>query len=547
MAANGHYLVTAQEMREMDRHAIEETGFPAMVLMENAGRAIAEEAAKLAGEWNKTSTTDRKTNGFRWLILAGKGNNGGDGLVCARHLTDLGHEAAILYAAHPDSLQAEAAQQRDIVRKLGLAELTLGTNGQDLQKIDWNQWDGIIDALLGTGSSGKPREPYASLIRAANESGLPIVSADIPSGLDADTGSVSEPCIRAALTVALAFCKRGLMQYPGAASAGKVVVRAIGMAADSPNLIGVNTYLLNKMGLSRRLGLEIPFNREQDTHKGTYGHTLIMAGSAQMSGAGLLCTRAALRGGSGLVTWMLPGQLIPMLTGLQPEAILRGLDDGGSGQWSSVQTAELLQTAKNKQAVVIGPGFGRWDGDVSWLRELLEGIGAPVVLDADALNMWADYIKETAVIPRRAGAEPEKGDAVRYLAGRKGLTIITPHPAEMARLCGLNTAEVQGDRIGISRQFSREQQVIVVLKGARTVIAAPDGDVYVNTTGNPGMATGGSGDVLAGIIGSLLAQGLEGIQAAALGVYSHGLAGDRAAAARPSNASLIAGDIIEAL
>ncbi|WP_027094654.1 bifunctional ADP-dependent NAD(P)H-hydrate dehydratase/NAD(P)H-hydrate epimerase [Cohnella thermotolerans] len=513
------YLVTSEEMRRVDRYTIDTIGIPSLVLMENAGRAIAEEAFRLLGPGRA-----------KWAVLVGKGNNGGDGLVCARHLAEFGHEAEVVYAVPPEQLTGEAAVQRDIAARLGLPARTYAPGG-----IDWREYGGIVDALLGTGTAGAPREPYASLIREANASGLPIVAADIPSGLNADTGEAAEPCVRAAATVALAMMKRGLLLYPGAEMAGRVVVRAIGIPETAAATLGVKAFVLNERTLREKLGLDWPLRRAADTHKGTYGHALVAAGSRAMSGAGLLAAKAALRAGCGLVSWALPASLAAPLLGRLPEAMLLGVPDEGRGDWSAAAPEELAALAEGKRALVIGPGLGRFEGDASWLRTVWEATdGVPLVVDADALNMLAS-------------AGRDGGEAFAAWPRRTAPVVLTPHPGEMARLAGLSVPEVQRDRIGLAQRFAERHGVTLALKGARTVVAAPDGTVYVNTTGNPGMATGGSGDVLAGIVGSLLAQGLDAVQAAAAGVYMHGAAGDRAAAARTSAASLLAGDIIESL
>jgi len=597
------YLVTSAEMRAIDRHAIDKIGLPALVLMENAGRAVAEEVVRIA------RNSPRGGRPPRWLILAGKGNNGGDGIAAARHLKERGFDVHILYVTPPDDWRGEAAVQRDIAARIGLSSsvyrprgLSAGeaeageagtgeTGADDLRSgIRREEWDGIVDALLGTGASGPPREPYASLIREANASGLPIVAVDLPSGLDADTGEVADPCIRATVTVALALMKRGLLLYPGTEMAGEVVVRPIGIPDVSVRQQQVRSFILDGETLERKFGVRIPPGRKADTHKGTYGHVLVAAGSVTMSGAGLLCAKAALRSGAGLVTWAVPELIALPLAGRVPEVMITGLPDGDSGRWSGVDPLELAGLAANKEALVAGPGMGRWPGDWRWLRRLWEAADVPLVLDADALNMLAEAEEPLDAWPRRR--QP---------------TVLTPHPGEMARLCGLTVPEVQRDRIGIARRFAERHGVTLVLKGARTVVAAPDGSGYVNTTGNPGMATGGAGDALAGIIGSPPAPGIgrpaagtgkgtnlgteagagvgtdggadlvqnagegagtsvgtgsgtsavtdtgkdtgadAGTVAAAAGVYWHGLAGDRAAALRPSAASLIAGDIIEAL
>jgi NAD(P)H-hydrate epimerase len=573
------YVVTAEEMRAIDRHTIDAIGIPAAVLMENAGR----EAARVIGEWAGLRFSAIRV--LKVLILVGKGNNGGDGLVAARHLEEAGHDVTVLFAISPAQLSGDAALQRDIAERFGLRGEVYGE-----KPVDWGRYDVVVDALLGTGTKGAPREPYAALIREANGSGAPIVAFDIPSGLDADTGAVHEPCIRAALTVTLAFRKRGLMQYPGAELAGEVICVPIGIPERLAETFGVQTFLLDEKMLQDKLRVDLALPRRNDTHKGSYGHALIAAGCMRMSGAALLAARAALRGGCGLATLAVPERLRDALIGHAPELMLAAIPDGGSGDWAalaqglaadggeggedaaeakaqqpigaaqagtanmlpneasgvlngggaidaihaaadSVSSAceALLAVADGKQAVLLGPGMGRFAHDTRWLRHVWPRIAAPLVVDADALNMLADA-GGPAAFPARSAP-----------------TILTPHPGEMGRLVGASTREVQRDRIGLARRYATEHGVTLVLKGAGTVVATPAGAVYINVNGNPGMATGGAGDVLAGLIAGLLAQGLDAEQATALGVYLHGAAGDRAAARRNSAASLIAGDLLDAL
>jgi len=516
------YLVTSDEMRAIEREAIERIGVPSLVLMENAGRAVAEEARALPA----AGTEGRPR---RWLVLAGKGNNGADGVVAARHLAEAGDFAEIVYAADPAGFAGEAAAQRDIAAALGLPARMYAEGGAD---IDWSRYDGVVDGLLGTGTRGAPRGAYAALIREANASGLPIVAVDLPSGIDADTGEAYDPHIRAARTVTFGLAKRGLAQHPGAEAAGQVVVRPLGLPLEPlAERHGVRVFRLGETALRSRLGADPARPRRADTHKGTYGHVLIAAGSRPMSGAGLLCARAALRSGAGLVTWALPDALVLPLAGRFPEAMLAGVPDDGRGDWSRVAPEELVRLAAGKDALVLGPGLGRWEGGAAWLRRLWTLLPGELslVLDADALNLLAEAA-DFAAWPRRPGG-----------------VVLTPHPGEMARLAGLPTREVQRDRIGLAQRYAQRHGVTLVLKGAGTVVAAPNGDAYVNGNGNAGMATAGAGDVLAGLIGGLLAQGLAAAAAAALGVWLHGAAGDRAAARRLSPASLIAGDIVAEL
>ncbi|MEK4488537.1 NAD(P)H-hydrate dehydratase [Paenibacillus sp. FSL L8-0493] len=547
------YLVTAEQMRQLDSETIQQLGIPAIALMENAGRVIAEEIIALcrerggagcrnAAERNDTGLREAALGGTgkafkvsadhaltlasaaaeRWFILVGKGNNGGDGLAAARYLRETGIAVTLVYAVPPESLSGEAALQRDAAAAMGLPAVVYGRD-----RLDLAECSGILDALLGTGGAGAPRGAYAELIAAANSSGKVIVSADIPSGLNADTGETHEPCIHASVTVCLAFLKRGLLQYPGAGAAGHVKVRAIGIPTALALNSGVQAHLLTPEVLHAHLGVDLARRRSPEGHKGTYGHVLLAAGTLRMSGAGLLAARAALRTGCGLVTWALPKKLLPSVIGVVPELMLADVGGSEEGNWVAETVSELLKLSEERDVIAVGPGLGRFPGDTDWLRSLWEGSDCPLVIDADALNILADSDYKSWV--------------------RRHSVILTPHPGEMARLANLTTAEVQRDRIGLAMDYAKEHGVTLVLKGAHTVIATPEGQAYVNTTGHPGMGTGGAGDVLTGMISSLLAQGLHATQAAAFGVYLHGLAGERAARQRNNPAAIIAGDIIEAL
>lgn len=507
------YVVTSGEMRTMDHFAIENIGIPSMVLMENAGRNAAEKIAAFAGEERK-----------RWAVLVGKGNNGGDGIVSARHLMERGFKLTLIYADDPAAYKGEAAQQRDIAAAFGLPSIVYRK-----EDFSWNDFDGIIDALLGTGSRGAPKEPYASLIKEADESGLPIAAIDIPSGIEADTGVLQEPCIHADLTATLAYTKRGIEQYPGKGAAGEVKVCSIGLKPDLAEEFGIQTYLIDAESILRRFNIDvISPERPPDANKGTFGHVLTAAGTRQMGGAGLMSATAALKSGAGLVSWAVPDRMLDAVLGKQPEIMLQGVEDNNRGDWAGTSAKEVAGLLEGKQTGVLGPGMGRWEKDTEWLRHIWTHTDSTLVLDADALNMIAE-----------AG--------ISSFPEREAPVILTPHPGEMARLTGKTVKEVQEDRIETAREFAVTYGVTLVLKGARTVTAAINGNVSINTTGNPKMATGGTGDVLAGIIGSLSAQGLNAEQAAVCGVYLHGKAGDTAAVKRHGSRSLSAWDVIEAL
>ncbi|OWA35230.1 bifunctional ADP-dependent NAD(P)H-hydrate dehydratase/NAD(P)H-hydrate epimerase [Saccharibacillus sp. O16] len=580
-------IVTSQQMKQIDRYTIEELGIPSLALMESAGRAIAEEVLDWCRNRQGASSDGSSPStpvgagtrpdgspkrGVRstspiledaliapfdgaahehWLILVGKGNNGGDGLVAARYLQDAGVNVTILCAEAEHRFSKEAAAQLEAVRQSGIPVLTLPDAGaaphaaSDAQEseadagadrkenrppsVDFRDYTGLVDALLGVGASGEPREPYAALIRAANASGLPIIAADIPSGLNADTGQTADACIRAVRTVCIAFLKAGLAQYPGAEAAGEVRVRAVGIPQLAAARIAEppRTRLITERTLREALKIDTSRSRAEDSHKGTYGHVLIVGGSRLMSGAGLMASRAALRIGSGLVTWALPAALLPNIVGHVPELMVAEASDGDS--WGRASSGTIRKLAEKMDVLAIGPGLGRFDGDTDWLRELWTQTDQPLVIDADGLNILA-----------------EGGFTARDW-GRRENVVLTPHPGEMGRLLGIPTAKLQQDRLGAASAYAAEHGVTLVLKGARTVVASPDGALFINTTGHPGMSTGGTGDVLTGVISGLMAQGLSPLQAAAFGVYLHGRAGERAAEQREHPASLLAGDVIEAL
>lgn len=548
------YLVSSQQMRKLDQYTIQSIGMPSLVLMENAGREAARIIEQMAAE------NDRSKRRAKVLLLVGKGNNGGDGIVIARHLHEAGCSVKLLYAENPNSLSGEAAVQRDIAARMNIPAASWTSRGRDgtgrgeaslpmpgtddtaAATIRWETYDILVDALLGTGAAGAPREPYASLIAAANASGRPILAIDLPSGADADTGAVHTPCICAVRTVCIAFIKQGLTQYPAAEAAGELNTVPIGILPQYAADHRVNSFLLDADTFAAELGVSdyTLRQRKSDAHKGSYGHVLTVAGSRTMSGAGLLCSTAALRAGAGLVTWALPERLLEPLSGRLPEAMLAPVPDAGRGDWSRTEPAAVLALAESRSAVCAGPGLGRFDGDTAWLQQLWAGISAPLVLDADALNMLA----EAGVF---APDSPQAADRSAPWPRRPAATVLTPHPGEMARLARVSTAEVQRDRIGIARTFAATHGITLVLKGARTVVADSDGRAFICPSGNAGMATGGSGDALAGIAASLLAQGYSGVQAACLAVYWHGRAGDAALRRHEHPAPVIAREIIEHL
>ncbi|MDR5694314.1 MAG: NAD(P)H-hydrate dehydratase [Armatimonadota bacterium] len=480
-------LVTASEMAEFDRRAVEEYGIPRLLLMEHAGWKVAWVARALL----------HGREGRKVLVLAGKGNNGGDGLVAARHLQSLGIPVRIVLFGKEEEVAGEARINLEIAKRIGL-EIVRGDQDTQVVQEEVKHADLLIDALLGTGFRGVVRGAMADAIEIANASRKPILAVDLPSGLDADTGRVEGPCMRAAVTVTMGLPKIGLFLYPGASFVGRLYL------AD----IGFPRALLESQGWAQLAGPELVREnlppRRPDTHKGDYGRVFLLAGSVGYTGAAALCALGAVRAGAGLVTLGVPETIYPIVGSKVTEAMPTPLPANGTSL-SEAAVERVLTLAAAADVVAAGPGLSTAPGVARVIRALLQ-VGRPIVLDADALNVLAG-----------------QSEILRSAAGP---VVITPHPGEMARLLGISTREVQSDRVGIARRVSQDLRVTVVLKGARTIVADPSGGVTIIPTGNPGMATGGMGDVLTGAIAALIGQGIQPSTAAALGAYLHGLAGD---------------------
>jgi len=503
-------VATAAEMRRIDRAALETYGLPGAVLMENAGlRVVGEIRRRLRG-----------LAGRRVVVLAGPGNNGGDGFVIARHLRQAGAFVRVYRLPGTKDDTGETAVNLAVLDRMGLSVLSAHDEvnrtglAQELAGADT-----VVDALLGTGLRGKPEAAFARLIEEVNARARTVIAVDVPSGLDADTGAVRSSCIRATSTVTFALPKPGLLLYPGADYVGDLVVADISIPSALTE--GIELSLTTPTLVQRLLPV-----RGRDTHKGDYGRTLVIAGARGYVGAAVLAATGALRIGSGLVTLALPASLQATAAGKLTEVMTQGLSETTAGALSGTAFPAIAELAAAARALAVGPGLTTQPETVGLIRRIVTELAGPKVLDADALNAIAADIS--------------------VLREAKAPVILTPHGGEMARLLGCTASEVQADRLGVARRAARDWQAIVVLKGARTIIAAPGGETYINPTGNPGMATGGSGDVLTGIIAGLLAQGLEPLPATVAGVYLHGCAGDRAAAAR-GEMGLAAGDLPDEL
>jgi NAD(P)H-hydrate epimerase len=504
-------VVTAEQMRAMDRLTIHEHGVPSLTLMERAGAAVTEAIIEnFAGAAKKGV-----------LIVAGKGNNGGDGFVIARLLKRKRIPCEVVLLARRDELTADASHNyaRFERQKGQIIEVTAGGLEALQSKLAGNGL--LVDAILGTGIKSEVRGLYAEAILLMNASALPIVSVDIPSGLHTDRGTPLGTAIQAQMTVSLGYAKLGEVIHPGIEWVGDLVVADIGLEPAAVAAVAPDSEVLTQEEVARL----VP-RRPADTHKGTYGHLLVLAGSRGKTGAAALACRAALRAGAGLVTLAAPRSLNSIFATLLVEAMTEPLRENGCEEMDQLSPQEWSRLLERKNALVFGPGIGVSDATRNALRWLLRNLEMPWVIDADGLNNLAIDIERL----RSARTPP----------------ILTPHPGEMARLIGQTTAAVNLDRVGIAREFACRHRCYLVLKGARSVIATPEGKIFINPTGNPGMASGGMGDALTGIVGALLAQRFVQEDAMKLGVFLHGFVGDRLAQEN-GEIGMIASDIIDAL
>lgn len=491
-------LATAREMADLDRLVAEQYGIPTAVLMENAGRRVADAAAAFLGS----------VSGRRVIVFCGKGNNGGDGLVAARVLLQNGARPRVYVLSSFQDLKPDTKANLTTASRCGLEVQALTEiTALETASVESRGADLVVDAVFGTGFSPPAKGFAAAAIAAINGIGAPVLAVDIPSGLSADEGRVRGAAVFAAATVTFGLPKPGLLLFPAARNVGRLWLADIGFPPGIESLLHLSRHLLTAEDLA---GMILP--RDPESHKGTYGHALIVAGSWGFVGAAVLAARGALRAGAGLVTVALPESQAPPTLDSLPEAMLLPLPETVPGVAGHRALETILAHLAGKRAVAVGPGLARNPETAALVRDLIPRVRIPLVLDADGINVLAG---QTAA-----------------LLESKSEIVITPHPGELARLLGTSPGEIQENRVEVSLACAKKFGVTVVLKGARTIVATPSGEVYVNPTGNPGMATGGMGDVLTGMIVSFLAQGHSALTATLLGVYCHGLAGDFTAAAR---------------
>jgi len=501
-----HFL-TAQAMRALDAHAIA-AGTPADVLMERAGYGAFCFLTRVAAPPAR-----------RIVLLAGKGNNGGDAFVVARYLFESGRQVHVLSLAPVSALRGEALLNWQRLRALDVpVEIAADEAGVQAGLMRWHG-DLIVDGILGTGAQGMVQGVPRAAIDALNAQAAPVLALDIPSGLDATTGAVLGAAVRATWTVTFGHAKRAMLDAQAAALCGRVEVLDIGLPRAAADAHDGNAW---ECLAAREVGELLP-RRSLIDHKNRCGHVLVIAGSRGMSGAAVLCAQAALRAGAGLVTVATPGSLVPLVAPGMPACMTLSLDDDGQGVLTERGAQQLCAQLSKFTAVACGPGLGQAPATAAALALLLKHARGPLVLDADALNLLA--------------AQPALFDAL------PPQTVLTPHPGEFARLCGGHACgTTDAERAAAAQQFAEVHKLVLLLKGFHSVIAAPGLPATINLSGNPGMATAGAGDVLTGVIAALLGQGLTPRDAARVGAFLHGVAGD-IAAAHSGQAALTAPDL----
>ncbi len=504
-------LLSAAESRELDRLSQEKYGIPSYSLMRRAGEAVADLALR---HWPNII-------GAPVLVVAGKGNNGGDGLVAARKLIQVGVQVHAVLLARAADLNGDAARAHGDLLAAGGSVVEVTSAEAIEAAIGAKKPSAAVDAIFGIGLNAEIRGLARAAVQAINSLGVPIAAVDIASGVNADSGAVMGAAVAANITVTFGYAKYGHVCYPGAEFTGDLEIADIGFASGAIGEIAPRGLMIEASEASSMLK-----PRSANTHKGTYGHPLIIAGSRGKSGAAILAARGALRMGAGLVTAAIPGSIAAIVAAGQPELMTAPMPDCDGHFAATATIDELKSLAAGMSALVAGPGIGVSD-DTRELVAWLAGEGAqprrPLLIDADGLNVIA-------------ALGPE------MLKSAHGPVVLTPHPGEMARLLGASAAAVNADRIGAARSLADVTGACVLLKGARTVVATPDGGVSINSSGNPGMATPGMGDVLSGMAGALLGQGIGGGAALALAAFVHGVAADRLVG-RIGSIGYLAGDL----
>jgi NAD(P)H-hydrate epimerase len=502
MLADVWPLVTVAEMQALDRYTSASLGVPSALLMELAGAAVAREVERLRGHRAPS-----------W-VYCGSGNNGGDGLVVARHLHLRGAAVRVVPVSDPAGWRGDTAANAERARAAGVSFAEANATPEPGAV--------LVDAIFGTGLSRAVDGAAAAAIGRIRDARrrCQVVAVDLPSGLDADTGQPLGACVAADLTVTIGLPKLGLALEPGRGLAGRVVVARIGILDELPG-IRTRAELWTRAAAARHVPA-----RPRDGHKGRFGHVLVVAGSEGKTGAAALAALGAVRVGAGLVTIACPESTQPVLAASCSEVMTAPVPEAARRCFGRAAEKPVLELAAARDVVALGPGLGRDEESLAFARNVTRALASPLVLDADGLIAFVDVLAE--------------------LHARRAPTVLTPHPGEAALLLGSTAAAVNRDRVGAARRLASESGAVVALKGAASVVATPDGLVALNPTGGPALAAGGTGDVLTGVIAGLLAQGLAAREAAVLGVFLHGAAADRIALLR-GDAGLLASEVAGAL
>ena len=503
-------IVTNQQMRAIDQMAINDYKIPGIVLMENAGMAVVEEIHKDFDSQNEA------------VIVCGGGNNGGDGFVIARHLINRGFKVNLFVIGDPTRIQGDARINYEIMTKLKV-DLRILKTEEDVTMLEsaLHLSDFAVDAIFGTGLKSEVHGVGESIICLMNQLSKFIYSVDIPSGINGDDGNVMGEAVYAHKTISFDSPKCGNIMFPGADYNGELVIKPIGIPREIHEKMNLNYHLIDAELVSDG----IP-RRARNSHKGTYGKAKVIAGSTGMAGAAILTCKSALRSGLGLLRLYIPESLNHIVKTSVPEVVTIPLQEMRKGVIGITHIAGIIEDAAGSNVFTIGPGCGATSELSEIVKRTIQSIEIPIVLDADALNVLA---KDLSVLKNKMSP-----------------IVLTPHMGEMSRLTGKTIEEIEDHPIYTAVEFAKEHGVFVVLKSARTVVATPEGHVYVNLNGNSGMATAGSGDVLTGIITGLIAQGIDPFKAAVTGVYIHGMTGDVVADEKGEH-GLLAGDLIEKL